>query len=86
MIAQEGYGKANRGRHQGSEPNTRPPIRYDALEKCLHEVRSGVGDKGASIHMPKIGTGLAQGDWSVIEPIIQRTLEDLLVFVYEYDP
>ena len=38
----------------------------------------------ASIHMPRIGTGLAQGDWSLIEPIIQDTLEGLNVFVYDF--
>lgn len=89
MIAQKGYGKGNLSQHQATGGNETPPIRYEALETCLQEVGALVQSGSArnpSIHMPKIGTGLAQGDWGVIEPIIQRALAGLSVFVYEYDP
>ena len=33
--------------------------------------------------MPRIGCGLAGGKWAVVEPIIQRALEDIPVFVYD---
>ena len=86
MIAQAGYGKGNRNLHRSDEPDSTPPIRYDALEQCLHEVgvlvKSGVA-KGASIHMPRIGCGLAGGTWAEIEPIIQRTLGHAAVYVYD---
>jgi O-acetyl-ADP-ribose deacetylase (regulator of RNase III) len=58
------------------------PIRYDALEQCLHLIAGAGGD---SIHMPRIGCGLAGGEWSKIEPIILKTLKDLDVYVYDYD-
>jgi O-acetyl-ADP-ribose deacetylase (regulator of RNase III) len=74
MIAQQGMRTGSSG----------PPIRYDALEKCLGHVNGYADSFKASVHMPKIGTGLAQGDWRIIEPIIQRTLGDLPVYVYEY--
>ena len=39
-----------------------------------------------SIHMPRIGCGLAGGDWQTIEEIIQRTFIDIAdVDVYVYD-
>ena len=86
MIAQEGYGKGNRNRHRSSEPDSRPPIRYDALEQCLTEVgylgKSGPA-QGASIHMPRIGCGLAGGKWGDVEPIIERTLSHAQVTVYD---
>lgn len=61
-----------------------PPIRYEALRTCLGQVAAHAKYSNASVHMPKIGTGLAGGDWAVIEPIIQEQLRDIPVFVYEY--
>lgn len=39
----------------------------------------------ASIHMPRIGCGLAGGKWEEIEIIIERTLIKNNVEVYVYD-
>ena len=39
-----------------------------------------------SVHMPRIGCGLAGGDWETIENIIQRMFIDIAdvdVFVYD---
>lgn len=87
MIAQEGYGKNNRNQHRSNEPDSRPPIRYDALEQCLNEVgylvRSGPA-QGASIHMPRIGCSLGGGRWAEVEPIIARTLGHASVTVYDF--
>ena len=72
MIAQDGYGwKAG------------IPLRYDALETCLTKVGADVKTTVGSVHMPRIGCGLAGGKWAVVEPIIQRALEDIPVFVYD---
>ena len=40
----------------------------------------------AAIHMPRIGCGLAGGDWSEIEPIIHDELSkhDVAVTVYDF--
>lgn len=82
MLAQEGYGTKNQAMHQSSVPNSTPPIRYKALEQCLEKVAVLAKSVGASVHMPKIGSGLAGGDWSRIEEIINRTLIDSKVYVY----
>lgn len=42
---------------------------------------------GASVHMPRIGCGLAGGKWSRIEPLIERRLagRGVPVTVYDFD-
>lgn len=62
----------------------RPPIRYEALQQCLHDVAVAATLLDASVHMPKIGSGIAGGDWNVIEQIVLYTLElkGIPVFVY----
>jgi O-acetyl-ADP-ribose deacetylase (regulator of RNase III) len=83
MIAQAGYGTNNQALHRGSEPDSTPPIRYEALEHCLTEVAKWVKPREAAVHMPRIGCGLAGGKWELIEPILERTLTGLPVFVYD---
>ncbi len=61
------------------------PIRYDAVEKCLDKVASFALDLGATVHMPRIGCGLAGGKWEEIEPIIIRQLCSKGIDVYVYD-
>jgi O-acetyl-ADP-ribose deacetylase (regulator of RNase III) len=75
------------GQH-GIMPNEEgiPPIRDGALEECLRRVKlfaDHIG--GATVHMPRIGCGLAGGKWSEIEPIIERSLPDVDVYVYDFD-
>lgn len=45
---------------------------YEAIRKAMEEVKTRF--QGCRIGYPKIGAGHAQGDWLVIEPIIQETL------------
>lgn len=63
----------------------RPPIRYDALETCLTTVVRHARELAASVHMPRIGAGLAGGRWEDIEPILERTLaaQDVRAVVYD---
>jgi O-acetyl-ADP-ribose deacetylase (regulator of RNase III) len=51
-----------------------PPVRYDAIETGLVTVADNARVLDASVHMPRIGCGLAGGDWAEIEPILKRTL------------
>lgn len=62
-----------------------PPIRYEAVEKGLTQVADYAIDNNATVHMPKIGCGLAGGSWLKIEPIICKTLieNNIPVTVYE---
>lgn len=76
MIAQEGMRTGSKG----------PPIRYEALEACLVKVAAIAEEKGASIHAPRIGCGLAGGKWEMVEPIINRTLPDRAVYIYDWNP
>lgn len=63
-----------------------PPIRYDYLEKCLEYVALfGINSKDTSIHMPRIGCGLAGGKWNIVEAIIKRTLISKKIPVFVYD-
>jgi O-acetyl-ADP-ribose deacetylase (regulator of RNase III) len=61
-----------------------PPIRYDALKRCLQNVRVCATVLGASVHMPRIGCGLAGGEWNKIVPIIDENLKGVSVFVYDF--
>lgn len=62
-----------------------PPVRYEAVEKCLNKLIDEALKLNASVHMPRIGCGLAGGKWEEIEPIIERTLLENNVEVYVYD-
>lgn len=77
LIGQEGHGQS-----------LFPRIRYKALQSCLQAVADHAVSKGASIHMPKIGTGAAGGDWSTIEEILDDIMvrSGLVVTVYELPP
>jgi O-acetyl-ADP-ribose deacetylase (regulator of RNase III) len=76
MVAQQGI------RHN---PWSGPAIRYDALRTCLNSVGRWALQINASVHMPRIGCGLAGGIWSEIEPIIREQLVDRGVDVVVYD-
>ena len=61
------------------------PIRYDAVQQCLEKVRVEAKKLKASVHMPKIGAGLAGGEWDVIYRIIEKVLMDVETTIYIYD-
>lgn len=73
LIGQDGV----RGKHNPV------PVKYKWIEKGLTTLTEEFGD--CSIHMPRIGCGLAGGQWSQIEPIINKTLivAGFPVFVYD---
>jgi O-acetyl-ADP-ribose deacetylase (regulator of RNase III) len=65
------------------------PLRYDELENCLAMLAEGARGlqhgREVSIHMPKIGSGLAGGDWKRIERLIDEVLWDFQVYIYTKD-
>ena len=76
MVGQRGIKTGSKG----------PPIRYEAVEKCLSKVSQKATELNASVHMPRIGCGLAGGKWSEIEPIIKKTLGEVSSgFVYDFE-
>jgi len=83
LIGQEGVGLGF---------NKRPPIRYDAIDQGLSKLGQKAlllqGPDGgcASVHMPRMGAGLAGGDWDVIEALVKSNLskKGIEVFVYDF--
>lgn len=75
MIGQHGMRTGSKG----------PPVRYEAIGQCLALVAQKAAELGASVHMPRIGCGLAGGKWEKVEPLIQAELSGKEVAVYVYD-
>lgn len=77
LIGQHGFGRS-----------TTPRIRYKALAQCLEKVGEFAQNKSLSVHLPKIGTGAAKGDWDTIEEIIDNSLvkRGLKVVIYTQPP
>lgn len=67
------------------DENGEPPIRYAAVEEGLQKVAKFAVANNASVHMPRIGCGLAGGTWDKIEPLITTTLINQQVPVTVYD-
>lgn len=63
-------------------PNGEAPIRYGAVRAALASVNHMAYRIGATLHMPRIGCGLAGGKWEDIEKIIKEVAS---VDVYVYD-
>ncbi|HEY1048566.1 MAG TPA: macro domain-containing protein [Prosthecobacter sp.] len=78
MIGQHGISR----RHKAE---VLPPIRYEALDQALEKVGSHAINTHASVHMPRIGCGLAGGTWDRIEPLVLTRLCDRGIAVTVYD-
>ena len=74
MVCQHGYGQS-----------PRPRIRYSALEACLKTVAEAALREKATVHMPRIGSGQAGGNWSVIFDLVEQNLSRLGIDVTVYD-
>jgi O-acetyl-ADP-ribose deacetylase (regulator of RNase III) len=75
LLGQHGIKKGSKG----------PPIRYDAIAAGLAKVGDHAIATGASVHMPRIGCGLAGGKWELVEPLVQQHLSARGVVVTVYD-
>lgn len=65
--------------------STEPAVRYDAIRAGLAAVRVRALTERATVHMPRIGCGLAGGRWELIEPIINDELSANGLSVSVYD-
>jgi O-acetyl-ADP-ribose deacetylase (regulator of RNase III) len=63
-----------------------PPVRYEAIAEGLNKVATFAKENNASVHMPKIGCGLAGGKWDLMEPVIIKSLsvKNIQVTVYDF--
>jgi O-acetyl-ADP-ribose deacetylase (regulator of RNase III) len=59
---------------------------YDAIRACMEKVKRFAQMKSLSIAIPKIGAGLAGGDWHTIEGILKEVFSDYDVTVYYLEP
>ncbi|MER6208403.1 macro domain-containing protein [Streptomyces sp. NPDC001642] len=76
MIGQRGIRTGSKG----------VPVRYDAIDTALTHLAERAAELDASVHMPRIGCGLAGGKWSRVEPLITERLvgRGIAVSVYDY--
>lgn len=75
MIGQRGIRTGSKG----------VPVRYEAIDTALGVLADHAAELGASVHMPRIGCGLAGGKWSRIEPLITGRLVRRGIAVSVYD-
>ena len=74
------------GQHKiNKDENGNAPIRYESILLGLEKVEQFANDKKATVHMPRIGCGLAGGSWDKIEPLINSTLTTKNISVTVYD-
>lgn len=78
LIGQRGI--VTRQRNQSS-----PPVSYEAIRSGLAHVARYAGAHEASVHMPRIGCGLAGGKWEEVEPLIEDELTSKGIDVTVYD-
>jgi len=77
MVGQRGIRTGSKG----------VPVRYPAIGTALGHVADRAERLRASVHMPRIGCGLAGGTWSRVEPLITAHLVErgVAVTVYDHD-
>lgn len=77
IVAQEGFG-----------PSLFPRIRYSGLVRGLEQVAQRAIEANASIHMPRLGTGAAGGEWDTIQELIESAMvrAGLKVTIYDLPP
>lgn len=60
------------------------PLDVVALQQCLQLVGNYAYIMNASVHMPRIGCGLAGGNWEEdVLPLIEEQLDGIDVYVYD---
>lgn len=63
MVAQAGFGES-----------AVPRLKYEALRDCLRSVGDLALAQGASVHMPRIGTGQAGGSWDIVRGLVEEEI------------
>lgn len=75
MIAQSGFG-----------PSPKPRIRYSQLYHCLDILAEVAVRQNATVHMPRIGSGQAGGNWQLIADMVKDAVSTQGVDVTVYVP
>lgn len=66
---------------QYSMGTNRRHLDYDSLISCMDKINSRY--RGMAVGLPKIGCGLAGGDWAIASKIIENSLVDVDVTIVE---
>lgn len=82
LVVVNAYTQFNYGRNHSDGDQI--PFSYEAFTLCMRKINYQF--KGKKIGLPKIGSGLAGGDWRIIKAIILRELVDCYVTVVNYKP
>lgn len=69
----------------GTDHSNGPAIRYPALRRCLRNLATAANAAQATVHMPRIGCGLAGGKWEKVQPIIMTEMCSRNVEITVYD-
>lgn len=86
LEAEQGIWVANMVAQHGLRSRANPiPLNYSALMNCLDYVAEWALKRSMPIHMPRIGTGYAGGEWDKIEPLVRKRLYEKGLCVYIYD-
>lgn len=70
--------------HWATSINDPVALNYQALELCLLKINKGF--RSLKIGIPRIGCGLAGGNWAVVKYLVQNNLKDCDVTVVNYKP
>ncbi len=73
------YRHLNRG-----DSSNKAPIDYEALTLCMRKIKDKFS--GVRIGLPKIGAGLAGGNWELISGIIDKELQGEDVTIVNFIP
>lgn len=63
--------------HYGKYP---PAVDYEAMIMCFYKIKNDFPSQ--DLYMPKIGCGLAGGEWEIVEEMIESIFCDRTVFVF----
>ena len=75
----------------GREPDVQY-VDYDAVRTCMEYINNSIpigdphdGSPYQDVAMPQIGSGLGNGDWKIIEEIIEFTCSNFQPIIYVYN-
>jgi O-acetyl-ADP-ribose deacetylase (regulator of RNase III) len=76
------------GQHGLTSQGDVPPVRYAAIRAGLQSVAAKAKELSAGVHMPRIGCGLAGGNWDTVGAIVEQELgrQGVAVTVYDLPP
>lgn len=57
-------------------------LNYEALFKCLEGLKAFAASRNLKVGIPRIGCGLAGGDWNAVKAIINYVFHDKDIYVY----